>query len=75
MKVLYQEIDYDQGNKMIESMTSDVQEISLPLSMVEMARDGLRSSTIILPEHERRLKEWSVGLLDRWESESELNSL
>lgn len=69
MKVLYRIIDCGEGNKMVESLTSDVQEISLPASVIEVARDSLETSTLILPEHERQFKEWSVGLLDRWRQE------
>lgn len=68
MKVLYRIIDCEEGNKMTESMTSDVQEISMPASVIEAARASLETSTLILPEHERKLREWSVGLLECWKS-------
>lgn len=69
MKVLYRIIDCEQGDKMIESMTSDVQEISLPASVIQAARESLETSTLVLPEHERQFRDWSVGLIDRWKLE------
>lgn len=69
MKVLYREIDYEEGIKMIESMSSEVQEVSTPSSMIEIVRSGLQQSTGTLPDHARHFKEWRVGLLDRWSPE------
>jgi len=68
MKLLYQDIDVEQGNKMIESITSNVQEIDLPTEAIQMVREALASSNLLLPGRERSFKEGSVGLLDRWVS-------
>lgn len=67
MKVLYQAIGVEQGNKLVESMTSDVQDISLPLSVIEATQETLESSSLLLPEQERRFRDWKVGLLERWD--------
>ncbi|KAM4059757.1 HECT-like ubiquitin-conjugating enzyme (E2)-binding domain-containing protein [Hirsutella rhossiliensis] len=69
MKILYRDISVDEGNKLVDSVTSDVQEINLPTSVVEAAREALKSSTILIPERERSLKGWSAGLLQRWSLE------
>lgn len=66
LKILFKDIDSEEGNKLIESMTSDVQEISLPQMAIETARGKLKASGLMLPPHERAFQEWSVGLLDRW---------
>jgi ubiquitin-protein ligase E3 D len=66
MKVLYREIDYEEGIKMIETVSSEVQEVSTSASMIESVRSGLQQSTESLPDDARRFKDWRVGLLDRW---------
>ncbi|KAH7163177.1 ubiquitin-conjugating enzyme E2-binding protein [Dactylonectria estremocensis] len=66
MKILYKSIEPEEGNKMIESLNSDVQEISLPQPAIEAARETLKSSSLLLPTQERTFKEWNVGLLGRW---------
>lgn len=70
MKILYQVIDIEHGHSLTESMISDVQDISLPISVIEAAQTALESSTLLLPERERTLKEWRVGLLERWDTPS-----
>lgn len=68
MKILYQHISTEQATKLAESLNSDVQELSLPKSAIQDAEERLGSSSLLLPMSERRLKEWSVGLLERWEA-------
>ncbi|KAG5936049.1 hypothetical protein E4U60_002829 [Claviceps pazoutovae] len=69
MKILYQEVTREEGNKLLDSMTSDVQEIHLPFNDIELVRLTLESTARLLPETERTHKEWRVGLLDKWKSQ------
>ncbi|RDA84794.1 hypothetical protein CP532_6535 [Ophiocordyceps camponoti-leonardi (nom. inval.)] len=69
MKMLYREISSDEGNGLVDSITSNVQEISLPKSAIEAVRTALEASTALMPERERSFKDWSAGLLDRWATE------
>lgn len=70
MKILYRHIGAEEGYKMTESMNSDVQDIGLPVTAIETARAALESSSSLLPEHERVFRDWRVGLLERWDSET-----
>lgn len=70
MKILWQSIDVESGNKLADSMTSDIQDISLPSSVIEAAHEALESSNLFLPAKERSFKEWNVGLLERWDATS-----
>ncbi|KAF4455032.1 hypothetical protein F53441_2593 [Fusarium austroafricanum] len=67
MKILYKHIDSAEGDKLITSMNSDVQEIALPEAAIKAAEECLLSSGQLLPVHERTFREWNVGLLGRWE--------
>ncbi|KAF4781966.1 hypothetical protein HER10_EVM0005802 [Colletotrichum scovillei] len=67
IKLLYKEISQDEADDMLESMTSDVQEVNLPLPAIVAAAEGLRRSSGLLPPAERVFKGWIVGLLDKWE--------
>jgi hypothetical protein len=66
IKVLYQDIDIEEGNKLVDSMTSGVQEISFPGAAISTARQILRESNSLLPVSERLFQQWHVGLLERW---------
>lgn len=68
MKILYQFLDVEQGNKLADDLNSDVQDISLPSLVVETAGHHLVSSSLLLPENDRTFREWHVGLLERWDS-------
>ncbi|EFQ29394.1 hypothetical protein CGRA01v4_05155 [Colletotrichum graminicola] len=68
IKLLYREIPQEEADAMLESMTSDVQEVNLPPPAIAAAAEGLRASSGLLPPGERALKEWNVGLLDKWEA-------
>ncbi|KAH8737099.1 ubiquitin-conjugating enzyme E2-binding protein [Ilyonectria robusta] len=67
MKILYRGIGVEEGNGLIDSLNSDVQEISLPQPAIEAATEKLLLSGLLLPTRERTFKEWQVGLLGRWE--------
>ncbi|KAH7197312.1 ubiquitin-conjugating enzyme E2-binding protein [Fusarium flagelliforme] len=70
MKILYKHIESSEGDKLITSMTSDVQEITLPEAAIKTAEECLLTSSQLLPAQERTFKEWNVGLLGRWEPSS-----
>ena len=69
MKVLYQEIGLEEGIKLTEPLTSDVQDINMPTKAIEVARERLKSSNDLLPQRERSFKDWNSGLLERWSLE------
>jgi hypothetical protein len=56
----------EEADKMVESMTSDVQEITLPWTAVQGVVELLENSNLVLPENDRRFKEWTVALLEKW---------
>ncbi|CCF42809.1 hypothetical protein CH063_12701 [Colletotrichum higginsianum] len=66
IKLLYREIPQAEADAMLESMTSDVQEVTLPLAEIAGAAEALRASGELLPPGERVFREWNVGLLDKW---------
>lgn len=66
VKLLFREIPQSEADTMLESMTSDVQEVNLPTADIVAAAQVLRQSNQLLPPGERVFKEWSVGLLDKW---------
>ena len=68
MKVLWKRIDPTKALKMLESFTSDVQEVSLPDSTIREIGGILLSQTRnLLPPPERIFQGWQVSLLQRWE--------
>ncbi|KAL7945976.1 ubiquitin-conjugating enzyme E2-binding protein [Trichoderma barbatum] len=67
IKVLYQDIDVEQGNELVDSMTSGVQDISFPAAAIRTARQLLQESNNLMPASERLFQQWHVGLLERWE--------
>jgi hypothetical protein len=70
MKIFYKHIDPLESEKLLTSMASNVQEISLPEEVIKAADDCLLRSSELLPVQERTFKEWQVGLLERWEPAS-----
>lgn len=74
MKVLYQTIDAEKGNALADSMSSDVQDVSLPASVIETVHIALEFSNTLLPLGERNFKEWKVGLIERWVHDSSIKS-
>ena len=67
IKILYQDIDVEQGNSLVDSLTSGVQEISFPAAAIKTARQVLQESNSLMPASERLFQQWHVGLLERWE--------
>lgn len=68
MKILFRILTVEEGNALADSLTTDVQDISLPMSVIANAEKALEGSNLYLPEKERVFKEWKVGLLGRWDS-------
>ncbi|KAI0125806.1 ubiquitin-conjugating enzyme E2-binding protein [Xylariales sp. AK1849] len=66
VKVLYRTVSREEADKMMEPMTSDVQEIRLPKPAVEGVAELLEQSNRFLPESDREFMEWTVGLLRKW---------
>jgi hypothetical protein len=66
MKVLFQSIEITEAEKLTDSMTSGVQEIRLPSSLIESTWKLLQTSNSLLPNQDRKFQGWSVGLLERW---------
>ena len=68
MKILFREVLQEEGNKLLDSVVSDVQDLYLPTATIDLSRETLMMNSRLLPETERTFKEWQVGLLDRWGS-------
>ncbi|KAI1344632.1 ubiquitin-conjugating enzyme E2C-binding protein [Xylariaceae sp. FL0016] len=69
VKVFYRMVSQVDANEMLDSMTSNVQDILLPPGTIEVVKDKLRVSSHCMPQSDRKFKEWSIGLLERWVSE------
>ncbi|KAI0152235.1 ubiquitin-conjugating enzyme E2-binding protein [Hypoxylon sp. NC0597] len=66
VKVFYRMITQAEADKLLDSMTSDVQDIYLPADAIRKVIDILSSSNHVLPQNDRQFKEWKVGLLEKW---------
>ncbi|KAI2473050.1 ubiquitin-conjugating enzyme E2-binding protein [Annulohypoxylon bovei var. microspora] len=66
VKAFYRMVSQDEADKLLDSMTSDVQDITLPADAIEKVIDILSSSNASLPPSDRQFKEWKVGLLEKW---------
>lgn len=67
MKVLYKDVTVEEGNRLLDSIVSDVQDLNLPSATIQASRESLNFSSRLLPARERVFKDWHVGLLDRWD--------
>lgn len=65
VKVFYRTVSPEEADKMLESMTSDVQDISLPSEAIATIRELLNRSNAYVPESDRRFQDWTVGLLEK----------
>jgi len=65
IKLLYQLTSQEQADRMLEGMNCDAQEINLPADAIGKVIQHLDESNLLLPEKERGLREWKVGLLSR----------
>ncbi|TLD06501.1 uncharacterized protein PgNI_09003 [Pyricularia grisea] len=68
IKLLFKVISDEEADKMLESFSSDVQDVSLPEDALEYVVDALERSNKILPASDRNFQGWTVGLSDRWGS-------
>ncbi|KAL7627417.1 hypothetical protein AAE478_001610 [Parahypoxylon ruwenzoriense] len=67
IKVLYRMVSPSEADKLLDSMTSDVQDITLPSSAIKEILELLSRSNRLLSETDRQFKEWTVGLLEKWD--------
>ncbi|KAI0846851.1 ubiquitin-conjugating enzyme E2-binding protein [Daldinia vernicosa] len=67
IKVFYRMVNQGEADKLLDSMTSDVQDITLPAEAIEKVKDILNSNNLLLPQSDRQFKEWKVSLLEKWE--------
>ncbi|KAI0444823.1 ubiquitin-conjugating enzyme E2C-binding protein [Xylaria telfairii] len=63
IKVFYRTVSQQEADKMLDSITSDVQDISLPCEAITIISELLDKSNGFVPETDRKFKEWTVGLL------------
>lgn len=66
LKILHKDIEWEEADKLLESLALNTQEIVLPASSIQATRQILRSSTSMLPDRDRTFQGWAVGLLDIW---------
>ncbi|KAI1128286.1 ubiquitin-conjugating enzyme E2-binding protein [Nemania abortiva] len=67
VKVFYRTVSQEEADKMLDSITSDVQDISLPSDAISTIVGLLNQSNAFVPESDRKFKEWTVGLLEKWD--------
>ena len=65
MKILYQETF--SPSETIRLRNTSYEELKLPTDIMRQLYENLFSSTEILPESARKLQEWHVGLLERFD--------
>ena len=66
IKLLYRTIPRSEADRQLENIISDVQEVNLPVSAIELVSEALNTSNTLLPPSERVFQGWQVGLLRRW---------
>ncbi|ROT39724.1 hypothetical protein SODALDRAFT_274708 [Sodiomyces alkalinus F11] len=66
LKLFYRRIPQEEADKLLDSFTSGVQEVNLPVEAIKMAADALEQTSLFLPPSERAFKDWQVGLLEKW---------
>ncbi|KAJ2991896.1 hypothetical protein NUW58_g2349 [Xylaria curta] len=66
VKVFYRTVSQEEADKMLEPITSDVQDILLPSEAITAIIDLLHKSNSFVPESDRGFKDWTVGLLAKW---------
>ncbi|KAI0536488.1 ubiquitin-conjugating enzyme E2-binding protein [Xylaria digitata] len=67
VKVFYRIVSQEEADKMLESITSGVQDVSLPAEAITTIFGLLNESNSLVPESDRKFKEWTVGLLEKWD--------
>lgn len=66
VKVFYRFVNQAEADKLIESMISDVQDITLPAAAATQLREELERSNRYLPKPIRDFNQWKIGLLEKW---------
>ncbi|KAI1752536.1 ubiquitin-conjugating enzyme E2-binding protein [Xylaria castorea] len=66
IKVFYRMVSQKAADKMLDFITSDVQDISLPSEAITAIFGLLNKSNDFVPESDRKFQEWTVGLLAKW---------
>ncbi|KAI1150504.1 ubiquitin-conjugating enzyme E2-binding protein [Nemania diffusa] len=66
VKVFYRMVSQEEADKMLDSLTSGVEDISLPLEAITTIVELLKKSNAFIPEGDREFKEWTVGFLEKW---------
>ncbi|KAK6199713.1 atp4 subunit B of the stator stalk of mitochondrial F1F0 ATP synthase [Pestalotiopsis sp. IQ-011] len=66
VKILYRFVTKAEADRLSESLMSDVQDVTLPSPVVRGLKQLLENSNQWLPSQSRTMKEWTVGLLERW---------
>lgn len=66
VKVFYRFVNQAEADKLVESMTSDVQDITLPAAAATQLREELEKSNGYLPKPMRNFAQWRIGLLEKW---------
>ncbi|EJT81235.1 hypothetical protein GGTG_01219 [Gaeumannomyces tritici R3-111a-1] len=67
IKLLYKVITEEDATKVMESMNSDTQDVSIPDESLGSVIEMLDRSNAILPVDDRMFQGWKVGLLEQWE--------
>ena len=65
MKVFYSTVT--DPCKILEEQSHKIEELQLPTRALETLKADLSTSTKFLPESARTHREWTIGLLDRWD--------
>ena len=66
IKLLYKSVDAQQAERLLQPITSDVQELGLPRDEIQTTAELLVRSSAMLPLKERSFKNWNVGLLAKY---------
>lgn len=64
MKIFY--ITVTDPSKILEIQSNNIEELQLPSHALKILEADLRTSTEILPQSARNHREWTIGLLNRW---------
>ncbi|KAI1736540.1 ubiquitin-conjugating enzyme E2-binding protein [Xylaria scruposa] len=65
IKVFYRTVSQKAADKMLDSIVSDVQDISLPSEAITAIFGLLNKSNDFVPQNDRKFQEWIVGLLEK----------
>lgn len=72
MKVFYKTVI--DPSELLEKQSNNIEELQLPNCTMKTLQADLQTSTNILPQPARVHHEWTIGLLDRWNSYALINA-